>query len=230
MDQISDKRKLAIYSRVSTLNLGQDPMLQTIQLREFAKNRGFEIVAEFTDRMSGMKAKRPALQAMLKQARLGKFNVIAVTALDRLGRSSIGILLLMNELTELGISVISLRENLDATTSSGRALIGMLAIINNLERDIISARVKEGIQAKRLLAAATGVPWSIGRPLSLTEKMIGDITALRAQGVSLRKIAKELGVSKSSVLRVVGSKTSQSYKNNLSSNPQVRSNANEETK
>lgn len=211
-----------------SLNTGsQDPMLQIVHLREFAKSMDFEVVGEFVDHMTGMTTKRPALQEMIKQAKMGKFKVIVVAALDRLGRSTLSILTLLAELDAIGVSIISRREQLNFTTPQGRAFMTIVLVMANLEREILGSRISEALAAKRIIADQTGSGWRMGRPPVLTAEIIEQVNSLRATGVSIRNIAKRLGISKSSVLRVVGSKTSKNYQENLASNSHVRSDKNE---
>src|ERR1035437_6733320 len=89
-------KRAAFYMRVSTLD--QHPETQLLDLRQMAAQRGYEIVQEYTDRISGTKAKRPGLDAMMADARHGKFDVVLVWASDRIARSVI-----LNE--GMGISI-----------------------------------------------------------------------------------------------------------------------------
>ncbi|MBS1983588.1 MAG: recombinase family protein [Bdellovibrionales bacterium] len=195
--------KAALYARVSTL-LNQDPQLQISNLKEFCAARGLEVAGEYVDQgISGAKDRRPALDRMIKDAQRGKIKVIVVAALDRLGRNTLHILKLIQELNHYGVSLISLRENLDFTTPTGVMVLTVLSSIAELERTMISHRIREALAAKRLIAKTTGSSWRSGRPLKVTPQIAREIIAMKERGMSLRHIATQLSVSKTSVLRVV---------------------------
>ena len=101
-------KRAAIYCRVSTAD--QKIESQLYQLRDLAAARGFEIVQEYADRgFSGAKARRPALDALMADARRRKFNVVLVAAFDRVARSTKHFLQLLDELDDLGIEFVSAR-------------------------------------------------------------------------------------------------------------------------
>src|ERR1019366_1560703 len=102
-------KKAAIYARVSTAD--QHVETQLLDLRKLAAQRGFEISREYCDRgISGTKAKRPGLDAMMADARRGEFSIVLVAAFDRIARSTKNFLEIVDELQELGIEFISARE------------------------------------------------------------------------------------------------------------------------
>jgi len=195
--------KVALYARVSTL-LNQDPELQLIQLRQVAKNRGFTVVKEYVDRgISGGQESRPALNEMMKATVRKDFDFVLVTALDRIGRNTKHVLTLMDDFHKKGISLISLREGLDFSTPTGQLVLTVLAGVATLERQIISERIRTSLAAKKLLAQQTNSGWRCGPKRKVTKEVESQICMLRRDGVSIRMIAKRLGISKTSVLRVV---------------------------
>jgi len=195
--------KVALYSRVSTL-LGQDPELQLIQLRQVAAARGFTVVKEYTDQgISGVKESRPALNLLLKDAMQRKFDIIMVVALDRAGRNTRHILQLMDDLQSWNVSLISLRENLDFTTNTGKMVLTVISAVNALERAIISERIRNALAAKKFAAEKSGIVWACGRPSKVNPANTKEILALHQQGLSMRQIARRFGVSKTTVMRVV---------------------------
>lgn len=197
------KQKIALYSRVSTL-LGQDPENQLIHLREFAKSRGFEVCGEFVDKgISGGKERRPALDEMLKQARMGKFQLIGITALDRLGRNTKHMLTLMDELRHLNVSLISLREGIEMNSPVGQLIMTVISAIAQLEKSLISERIKNALAAKKLAAQKSGSNWRCGRKPVIVGKLSNEVIELRRAGTSIRQIAKQVGIAKSSVQRVL---------------------------
>src|SRR5262245_61230827 len=111
--------RAAVYARVSTIE--QDCQNQLLELRRYCDARGWVISAEFVDPgVSGAKDRRPALDRFLESARLRRFDLLVCWRLDRLGRNLRHLILLLDELRELGVSFVSLSEGIDATTPAGR--------------------------------------------------------------------------------------------------------------
>lgn len=200
--------KVVAYARVSTL-LGQDVENQLIGIRQLAKDRGFNLVDEFVDQgISGTKDKRPGLDKLLKAAKQGKFKVVIIHSIDRLGRSTKHLLTLIDELNHLGISIISIRESLDFTTPVGQMALTMLSAVAQLEAQLISERIKTALAVKKKIAITTGSDWKCGRP-TIESQVCLQIYQLRDQGYSIRQISKELGsVSKSSVSKILKDRVS----------------------
>lgn len=185
--------KAAIYARVSTTN-GQSVEPQLADLRRLAEARGFEIVEEYCDEgVSGAKDSRPALDKMLVDARRGRFKVLLVWKLDRLGRSISHLVRLLEDFSSLGVELVSFSEGLDFTTSHGKLLYSLLSAFAEFERDCIRERVKAGLRNARAKGKR------LGRPRRLVDTT--RIAALRAQGRGWKAISCELGVGVSTVLR-----------------------------
>lgn len=187
-------KSCAIYARVSTSDQRVDNQL--FDLRQFAAQRGYEVVAEYTDvGISGSKARRPGLDAMLRDARKRKFTVLIVVAFDRLARSTKHFLGVVDELDSLGIEFISRRENIATDGAMGRLFITLISSIAELEADLIKERVRAGIRRRKL----EGLP--VGRqPLNVDRE---SIVSARLHGGSLTDVAKRYGVSRASVVRWV---------------------------
>ncbi len=193
-------KKCALYARVSTPE--QHVETQLCDLRAMAAQRGYEIVAVFTDvGVSGTKARRPGLDAMLKAARRRAFSVLLIAAFDRLGRSTKHFLTVVDELDDLGIEFISHRENIDTHGAMGRMFLTVLGALSELERSTIVERIRAGLRRRRL----EGLP--MGRqPLDLHhEALVAD----RLAGMSLTNVAKKYGCSRASVVRFVREAQSQ---------------------
>src|ERR1700760_2229828 len=141
-------KTVAIYMRVSTVD--QHPETQLYDLRAMARQRGFQIVAEYTDRISGTKARRPGLDDLLRDARRGRFQVVLVWASDRIARPSRHFLEVLDELNPLGVEFVSFRENLDTGGPLGRAVVIISGAIAELERNLIIERVGSGMRRARL--------------------------------------------------------------------------------
>jgi DNA invertase Pin-like site-specific DNA recombinase len=188
-------KRAAIYTRVSTID--QHPETQLLDLRRLAEQRGFEIVHEYTDRISGAKAKRPGLDEMLTAAHRREFDVVLVWAADRLARSVRHFLEVLDTLNHLGIEFVSFRENLDTGGPLGRAVVVIVSAVAELERNLIIERVRAGLRRARLEGRQLGRrPIEINRPALLRD---------RARGLSLAQLAKVYGISRTSVARTLKS-------------------------
>ena len=186
-------KRAVLYMRVSTVD--QHPETQLHDLRQMAAQRGYEIIHEYTDRISGAKAKRPGLDAMMADGRHGKFDVVLVWASDRIARSVKHFLDILDELSRLNIEYVSFRENIDTGGPLGRAIIIIVGAVAELERNLIIERVRAGMRRARLEGR------HIGRnPLQLDN---AGIHRDRRQGQSLRQIAKGHRVSTATVQRVL---------------------------
>jgi DNA invertase Pin-like site-specific DNA recombinase len=195
--------KAVAYSRVSTL-LGQDCENQLLGIRELAKNRNYQLITEYKDEgVSGLKDKRPQLDQLIKDARNGKFQILIVHSIDRLGRSTKHLLNLLDELNHYGVSLISIRENLDFSSPTGQMALTMLSAVAQLEAQLISERIKTSLAVKKALAQQTNNGWKCGRP-QIESDVKSEVLKLREEGLSIRGIAKHLGnISKSSVERIL---------------------------
>lgn len=186
--------KVGLYVRVSTHDQQTLPM-QLSAMRTYAKRRGWKVALEEKEVGSGAKT-RPKREELLRAARRRDVDAIVVWRLDRWGRSLLDLIGTLQELYAVGVGFVSLTEALDMTTPGGRALAGMLAVFAEFERDILRDRVKAGIAQAR----KEGRPH--GRP-STVRKHAAAIAALFANGTSKRQIAAEVGISRSSVRRLL---------------------------
>ncbi|MFY9729826.1 MAG: recombinase family protein [Candidatus Acidiferrales bacterium] len=186
-------KRAALYSRVSTGD--QHLETQLLDLREMAKGRGLEIVCEYTDVISGAKAKRPGLDSLMSDARRHRFDVVLVAAFDRIARNVRHFLDVLDELNHLNIQFVSLRENIDTGGPLGRALLTIIGAIAELERSLIAERVRAGMRRARLEGRRIGrTPLNINR-----EEVVSD----RRSGMSLTQVAKKHRISRASVCRLV---------------------------
>jgi DNA invertase Pin-like site-specific DNA recombinase len=142
--------------RVSSVD--QHPETQLHDLRQMAAQRGFEIVQEYTDRISGVKARRPGLGDLMRDARHGKFDVILVWACDRIARSTRHLLEILDEFNRLNIEFVSFRENIDTSGPLGRAIVVIIGAIAELERNLIIERVRAGMRRAKLEGRHIGSP------------------------------------------------------------------------
>lgn len=148
------------YARVSKTDDQQDPQTQIEQLRKFAELKGWKIVREYVDRCSGAKESRPAFDQMMRDLTKGLIDVQAmmVWKVDRLGRSVRHLHNVVAELKEAGVAFVSTTDGVDLTTPLGEAMFGMLAVMAQFERALISERTK----ATLVRLKASGI--QLGRP------------------------------------------------------------------
>jgi DNA invertase Pin-like site-specific DNA recombinase len=185
--------RVALYARVSTLN-NQDPEMQLSELREYAGLRGWQISEEYTDQgVSGCKESRPALNRLMSDAHRRRFDAILVWKIDRFGRSLKHLVNGLAELAALRVAFISLRDNLDLSTPSGRLMFQIIGAMAEFERALIQERVRAGLRNAR----AKGK--QLGRPRRIVN--VDKITALRAKGKSWRAISDHLGVGLATLYR-----------------------------
>jgi DNA invertase Pin-like site-specific DNA recombinase len=138
-------KRAALYLRVLTVD--QHPETQGIELRQFARQRGYDVVQEYVDHgVSGTKVRRPALDQMLKDAHRRKFDGVLCWSCDRLARSTKHFLQVLDELNELGIQFLSQREAIDTEGPLGRAIVVIISAIAELERSLIVERVRAGMR------------------------------------------------------------------------------------
>ena len=180
--------RVAIYARVSTINHGQDAGLQTGDLQQFAEARGWKLVDQYVDSgVSGSTDSRPELNRLMADAKRRKFDVVLVWKLDRFGRSLRHLVNALAEFESLGIAFVSLSDNLDLSTASGRLMFNIIGSMAEFERELIRERVKAGMKNAKAKGAR------IGRPRVAVDA--SQIARLRDSGASLRAIAARLGVS-----------------------------------
>jgi DNA invertase Pin-like site-specific DNA recombinase len=184
-------KRAALYMRVSTVD--QHPETQLHDLRALAAQRGFEIVHEYSDKISGTKARRPGLDQLLYDARRGQFDVLLVWACDRVARSVKHFLEVLDEMNRLQIEFVSFRENLGGAL--GRAVVVIISVVAELERSLIVERVRAGMRRARLEGR------HIGRPALDLDRAA--ILRHRVHGQSLGQIAKTFQVSRATVARVL---------------------------
>ena len=186
-------KRVALYARVSTG--GQTVENQLRELQQVGSRIGWEVVDRYIDQgISGAKgrAERPELDRMMRAVIRGELDVVAAWSVDRLGRSLQELVSLLNELRERRVDLYLHQQGLDTGTPSGRAMYQMLGVFAEFERAIIIERIKAGMTRARAQGKR------LSRPLT-PDAAIERIRELRARGMSLRRIAEEVGVSKSTV-------------------------------
>ncbi len=190
----SSSVRTAIYARVSTVNNGQDPTMQTRELTEYCERRGWKVVGEYVDTgVSGAKDSRPELNRLMADAHRRRFDVVAVWRFDRFARSVSHLLRALDTFKAQGIEFVSLSEQVDTSTPTGKMIFTVLGAVAELERSLISERIRAGLRHARSKGKR------LGRPRVSIEAV--QIAALRAQGLGWKRIAARLGVGVGTVLR-----------------------------
>jgi putative DNA-invertase from lambdoid prophage Rac len=187
--------RLALYARVSTQD--QDCAQQLTALREYAAARQWPVAGEYVDTISGTIDRRPALARLMTDAQQRKVDAIAVWKIDRWGRSMPHFVASVQELDSVGVRFIAITQGIDTDTANpaSRLLLNILAAMAEFERELIVERTKAGLaRAKR--QGRIG-----GRPRLVVNR--DHIATMAAEGNSMRAIAQELGISASSVCRLL---------------------------
>jgi len=184
--------RTAIYARVSTIGHGQTPDMQLRELREYCARRGWQIAGEYVDAgVSGTKDSRPELNRLMADAHHRQFDAVAVWKFDRFARSVSHLLRALETFGALGVAFVSLSEQIDTSTPTGKMVFTVLGAVAELERGLIAERVRAGLRNARAKGKR------LGRPRMAVD--VARIARLRAQGRSVRDIAAELGYSRSLV-------------------------------
>ncbi|OBF92395.1 hypothetical protein A5790_14590 [Mycobacterium sp. 852002-51152_SCH6134967] len=174
------------YTRVSTV-------AQTLhQQNEALAAAG--VTKVFSDVMSGARDDRPGLAALLDYIREG--DTVVIWKLDRLGRNMMHILFIVRELTERGVTIVSVTDGIDSSTPAGRMMIGVLGSLAEYERELI----RERTTLKRAASRANGTRF--GRPRKVTDaEHVGTARRMKTDGHTVKDIAKFLSVSRATVYR-----------------------------
>jgi len=186
--------RAGLYARVSTLDQQTLPM-QMRAMRDYAANRGWTVAMQVKEVGSGA-VQREQRQQLIDAARRREIDVVLVWRLDRWGRSLLDLVATLQELTDLNIGFVSLSEALDLTTSTGRAMAGMLSVFAAFEHDILRDRVRAGLDHARQSGTR------LGRPATAAIKAM-EVRKLFRQGVSKSEISRRLDIGRTSVRRIL---------------------------
>lgn len=195
MNTESSTLRAAIYARVSTVNAGQNPAVQTRELEEYCQRRAWKIQDIYVDNgVSGKKDSRPQLNRMMQAAHERRFDVVVVWRFDRFARSVFHLLRALETFNSLGIQFVSLSEQVDTSTPTGKMVFTVLGAVAELERNLIVERVRAGLRHARSKGKR------LGRPRKHVER--STILSMRSAGQSWRHIARQLGLSVGKVFAV----------------------------
>ena len=137
-------RKAVIYARVSKEELNLDHQIKACQT--FSSQQNYKVVDIYSDKVSGTKSRRPELSRLTTDMRTGKFNVVVIWKLDRLGRSLQHLLRIVDEFKKYNIDFVCVSQNIDTSTASGNFTFHILGAVAEFERTLISERTKEGLK------------------------------------------------------------------------------------
>jgi DNA invertase Pin-like site-specific DNA recombinase len=170
--------------------------MQTRELREYCERRGWKFVGEYVDEgISGSKDNRPELNRLMADAHHRRFDAVVVWRFDRFARSVSHLLRALETFKALGVEFVSLSEQVDTSTPTGKMVFTVLGAVAELERSLIAERVKAGLRNARAKGKR------LGRPrVAVDAARVG---ALRAHGRSWREITVEMAISKGSAQRAV---------------------------
>jgi DNA invertase Pin-like site-specific DNA recombinase len=172
--------------------------MQTREICEYCDRRGWDVAGEYVDvGISGAKEKRPELDRLMSEAHRRRFDVVVVWKFDRFARSVGFLLRALETFKTLGIEFVSLSEQVDTSTPTGKMVFTVLGAVAELERSLIAERVRAGLRNARAKGKRLGRP-----PITVDAPRIA---ALRAQGRSWREITAETEVSKGTAQRALAS-------------------------
>jgi DNA invertase Pin-like site-specific DNA recombinase len=200
-------KRIGIYLRVSTQD--QSTELQLKEIQAYLVARGWTDARIYEDKATGTNANRPMLKALLYDARERKLDTVVCWKLDRFARSLKDLVTMLQELNELGIEFISLKDQLDFSTSTGKLMANIIGAFAQFEADIIKERVRAGI------ANAKAKGRRLGRPTRISREQVLE---MRSRGRSLNQIAKQLGCTKGGVSKILSKAGSQVAENTSQKN------------
>ena len=186
-------RRAAIYARVSTGD--QTCENQLLCLREVAERAGWTVVQEYVETVSGASPSRPELDRLMKDAARRRFEVLLAFDVSRLGRSLVQLVGLFEALRALNVDVILDRQGFDSNTPAGRMMMQMCMIFSEFERAMIRERTRAGMAAARARGAQIG-------QAPAGPATVAAIRELRATGMGMDRIAKQLKIGKGLSQRV----------------------------
>ncbi len=205
----------AIYTRVSTADQNSD--LQRRELSDYAKRQGWQITELYEDTVSGSTSTRPALDRLLSDARVRKFDCVLVWKLDRFGRNLLHCLACIQELQQLGIRFIAVTQGLDSDKKNPASLflLHVLAAAAEFERSLILERTQAGRMRYRedydlgivgkTVHSRSGKDLPPHRPRKIFDR--DKVVELRRQGLSIRQIARTMSLGLGTVVNTLAARS-----------------------
>jgi hypothetical protein len=193
-------KRAALYLRVSTLD--QHPETQLYDLRQMAQQRGYEIVEQYEDRISGAKARRPGLDGLMRDARRGRFDVVLVWACDRIARSTKHFLEVLDELNHLNTEFVSFPNVRVGTVKKSIAAIASLWLARNASQHFAGCGLLGALLIQRITVRSEmskpsilSSPWTRGAPqvlFSATMRKMSSRSSLLTQRLPAQARCREI--------------------------------------
>lgn len=194
--------RAATYHRVSTTD--QHPDAARAELRQFCVRHGWTVAEEIEETGSGARSDRPGLRRVLELARRREVDVVVTWKLCRVGRSTLDVLDVIEQLEARGVRFACVSDPIDTLNgAAGRLVLTVLAAVAQLERERIGENTRRGLAAARRRGSR------IGRPRALDEEEEDQVRALRRAGASWRVIAEETGCTVAAARRACQKRTGQ---------------------
>jgi DNA invertase Pin-like site-specific DNA recombinase len=178
--------KVGILLRVSSSSQSVDS--QKLPLIDYVEKQNYELVNIYEDTISGVAKVKPARERLLEDIRKGRINKVVVFSVCRISRNTADFLKFMNELQELKCDLYIHTANLDTNSTFGRTMLSFVAIMAQFEREMLKARISEGIANRKKQGL------SVGRPSSVNTGIIEAIKILKEQGIGARETMRRLNV------------------------------------
>jgi DNA invertase Pin-like site-specific DNA recombinase len=178
--------KVGILLRVSSSSQSVDS--QKLPLIDYVEKQNYELVNIYEDTISGVAKVKPARERLLEDIRKGRINKVVVFSVCRISRNTADFLKFMDELQELKCDLYIHTANLDTNSTFGRTMLSFVAIMAQFEREMLKARISEGIANRKKQGL------SVGRPSSVNTGIIEAIKILKEQGIGARETMRRLNV------------------------------------
>lgn len=191
--------RTALYARVSTAE--QNPDNQIIRLLDIARGRGYEVIAQYVDVASGGNMRRPQLDRMLQDAKMGLFDKVMCVKIDRLARSITNLLRIMEDLDAWGITAEFIDQPIDTGTAAGRMMLTVLGALAEFEKELIRERTMDGLARAKAQGRKAGRP-----PRQLSKYQIEKAKAILAVNpqIPISQLAKHFnGISRQTLTNLL---------------------------
>jgi DNA invertase Pin-like site-specific DNA recombinase len=191
-------KRCVLYSRVSSEK--QQCLNQVLEMTEYTKRSDIEIVKTYQDDSTSSRkdiSQRTQLSQMLTDANRKLFDVLVVSSIDRIARNTKECIEIVNQLNELNIDIIFLREGVDTRTSIGRMIFHVFSSLAEYEREMIRSRIMSGLNRAREQGK------KLGRKTKINESLITAVRLLREKEMSIKNISKQLNIGVGTVYKVL---------------------------
>ena len=191
-------KRCVLYSRVSTEK--QQCLNQVLEMTEYTKRSDLEIVKTYQDESTSSRkeiSQRTQLSQMLSDANRRLFDVLVVSSIDRIARNTKECIEIVNQLNELNIDIIFLREGVDTRTSIGRMIFHVFSSLGEYEREMIRSRIMIGLNRAREQGK------KLGRKTKINESLITAVRLLREKEMSIKNISKELKIGIGTIYKIL---------------------------